>query len=248
MGGAGQFNGWIFGSPAIETNWVAIGRYNANGSVDPSFRVQNAPRVSFDSSQIRQLLVQPDGRILFVAAIYQRGQLTSVLDRALVGRLLSDGTWDEGFQLLTCALPLMRENGPFWFNDPSNVPIVIKFPPEGIPAGVEPPVPAAFLALQPDDTIVLAGAFDLVNGEPRRRLARLDPIGALRGRLELNLSNDALLQLGVPGEVEIPYLIETSTDLKLWLPWQTNAYPWRPFAHSVPANDSARFFRARPAE
>ncbi|HZI33423.1 MAG TPA: delta-60 repeat domain-containing protein, partial [Candidatus Binatia bacterium] len=221
--------------------------------VDAGFRVKNAPAISFGSSHIRDLLVQADGRILFAAALYPNSITNKLgrrlfLDRAVVGRLLSDGTWDDSFPLLTCALPLTQQPGPFWFNNPSNPSVVIRFPGGTIPEEEELPVPAVFLAGQPGGVLVLAGAFDSVNGEPRRRLARLDPDGALRGRLELNLSSDPSPQLNVPGEVEVPYFIDTSTDLKLWSPWLINDYPWWQLELPLPTNEPIRFFRARSAE
>jgi len=72
------------------------------------------------------LLVQADGRILFSAAIFVLGsggplQAAGNLDHVIVGRLLADGSWDSSFASLTCALPLLQQIGPFWFNSPALV-------------------------------------------------------------------------------------------------------------------------------
>jgi hypothetical protein len=103
------------------------------------------------------------------------------------------------------------------------------------------------LARQPDGVFVLAGAFDSINGEPRRRLARVDPDGSLRGRLLLELMAGKPMRLSSPGEVEFPYVLETSSDLTHWTEWLGVDYPWWPVELSLAPNEPARFLRARPA-
>jgi uncharacterized delta-60 repeat protein len=227
---------------AYTTNWLAVWRLGTNGSTDAAFRVRNAPSVSGYSSEIRQLLVQPDGRIVFSAAIFVLGsggpfKGAGDLDHVIVGRLLADGTWDDSFVPLTFALPLLQQPGPFWFNSPR---LVRSLGPELI-------VPSVALAQQPDGVFVLAGAFDSINGEPRRRLARLDPDGSLRGRLLLDLMAGKPLRLSLPGEVEFPYVLETSSDLTHWTEWLEVDYPWWPVELSLAPNEPARFLRTRPA-
>jgi hypothetical protein len=213
-----------------------------NGSTDAAFRVRNAPSVFTESSEVRQLLVQPDGRIVFSAAIFGLGSGSPFLgagnlDHVIVGRLLTDGSWDGSFVSLTCALPLLQQPGPFWFNSSSPI----------RSAGPELIVPTVALARQPDGVFVLAGAFDTINGEPRRRLARVDPDGSLRGRLLLELMAGKPLRLSLPGEVEFPYVVEASSDLTHWTEWLENDYPWWPVELGLDPNEPARFIRARPA-
>ena len=103
---------------AYTTNWLAVWRLGTNGTTDATFRVRNAPSVSAYSSEVRQLLVQPDGRILFSAAIFVQGsgapfKAAGNLDHVIVGRLLADGSWDTSFTPLTCALPLLQQTGPY---------------------------------------------------------------------------------------------------------------------------------------
>jgi uncharacterized delta-60 repeat protein len=224
------------------TNWLAVWRLGTNGSTDAAFRVRNAPSAHASSSEVRQLLVQPDGRIVFSVAIFvpgSGGPLKPVGNAAhvIVGRLLADGSLDNSFAPLTCSLPLLQQFGPFWFNSPT---IVRSQGPERI-------VPGAALARQPDGVFVLAGAFDSINGEPRRRLARVDPDGSLRGRLLLELSAGTPLRLSLPAEVEFPYVLETSPDLAHWSAWLQDDYPWWPVELWLTPSDPARFFRARPA-
>jgi uncharacterized delta-60 repeat protein len=234
-------NGGILVGGTSTTSWAPISRLINDGAIDVGFQVRNLPTVSFYSSEIRQLLVQPDGGVLFCSAIYILNRSdplsrTPVLDRAIIGRLLPTGAWDSSFQPLTCALPMVQQTGPFWFNTPPG--LFLNLTPQQ-------PVPAAFLARQPDGVLVLAGAFDSINGQPRRRLARVDPDGSLRGRPILQLSGRTSLQLVVPAEVEIPYAIETSTDLTHWSGWLANDYPWWPVELWLSPDEPARFFRTR---
>jgi hypothetical protein len=230
----------ILGVP-YTTNWLAVWRLGTNGSKDVAFNVRNAPSVSASSAEIRQLLVQPDGRIVFSAAVLVLGSGrfpgAEKPDHAIVGRLLADGSWDDSFVSLTCALPLLQQPGPFWFNSPT---FLSSLEPELI-------VPTVALARQPDGVFVLAGAFDSINGEPRRRLARVDPDGSLRGRLLLELMAGKPLRLSLPGEVEFPYVLESSSDLRHWTEWQEEDYPWWPVELGLTPSEPARFFRARPA-
>ncbi len=240
VGSAGIPHGGWLGQPEIaNTNWIAIERFDSNGHPDPSFQIRDAPQIPFDASGVRQLLVQPDGRILFAAGIYGPSQEQPggpVLNLAVFGRLLPDGAWDSGFAMQQCALSELRNSDEFWFDDPSADP------------ETSAPVSTAWLARQPGGVLVLAGAFYAVNGEPRRRLARLAPDGALHGRLNLELRGSDPLQLSMPGEVEVPYWIETSFDLEHWKEWLFIGYPWRPVDLWLPTDEPVHFYRARQAE
>ncbi|HTL16138.1 MAG TPA: Calx-beta domain-containing protein [Patescibacteria group bacterium] len=223
----------------LDTNWLAITRLQTNGTADVTFRVNGLPRMPYSQSDVQQLLVQPDGKILFCTAIYNalypQIPYQNLPGRAVVGRLLPDGTWDNSFGLISCDLSeAMKLPGPFWFNDPARL---RKQPLQ--------PIPTAFLATQPDGILVLAGTFNSVNGEPRRRLARLEPTGALRGRLQLGFSSAQPRELIFPEEIEVPYVVEISTDLAHWIPWLQNDYPWWPLQLPVSTDAEPRFFRAR---
>jgi uncharacterized delta-60 repeat protein len=230
----------LFGVP-YTTNWLTVWRLGTNGSKDVAFNVRNAPSVSASSAEVRQLLVQPDGRIVFSAAVFvlDSGRFPGAgkPDHVIVGRLLADGSWDSSFASLTCALPMLQQPGPFWFNSPTLVSSL----------GLELIVPTVVLAQQPDGVFVLAGAFDSINGELRRRLARVDPDGSLRGRLLLELIAGKPSRLSLPGEVEFPYVLETSSDLTHWTEWMVDDYPWWPVELGLAPSEPTRFFRARPA-
>jgi uncharacterized delta-60 repeat protein len=230
-------SGWLR-RPGI-TNWAAIVRYHSDGQVDSTFQVRNEPAIPFSAAGVRQILVQSDGRIVFSSGIFtgNQGSVDGLaLEQAVIGRLLPDGAWDETFQRLVCDLPRVQPADVAWFTVESG-----RLPDEK-PAA---PLSTAFLAQQPDGVLVLGGAFHAVNGEPRRRLARVDPSGALRGRLQLELVRDDPLLLRVAGEVEVPYELQTSTDFEHWSNWLFNGQPWLPVELSLPAEDPARFYRAR---
>jgi hypothetical protein len=76
----------------------------------------------------------------------------------------------------------------------------------------------------------------------------LEPDGSLRGRLNLELTAGDPVRLSMPGEVEVPYAVETSIDLEQWSGWLLNKDPWLPIEWWVPLAEPAMFFRVRPLE
>jgi uncharacterized delta-60 repeat protein len=233
-------NRWNLRQPTDPTNWVAIARFHPNGQRDLSFQVRNEPEVPYAITGVRQVVIQPDERILFSAGIFTSDRITSTgftLEQTILGRLLPDGDWDNSFGMLVCNLPRVDSANPHWFTGPR-----VRV------GGTQAPLSTAWLAPQSDGVLVLAGGFHAVNHEPRGRLARVDASGALRGRLHLELSrNDSLgLRLRLPGEVEVPYELEISTDLEHWSGWLFNGHPWWPLELWLPADDPARFYRATP--
>jgi uncharacterized delta-60 repeat protein len=222
--------------------WVPITRVDLNGATDPAFQVRNVPALPstrFQPTGLTQLLQQSDGRILFTVVGYETIDLVTVKQRALVGRLLADGAWDPSFSLVTCDLPLLRQRVPYWFDG---------LTPDLEVNGSLQPVPTALLAQQTNGVVVLAGTFDSVNGEPRRRLARLEANGMVRGHLGLRLSAGLPPRLLVPDEVEFPYQVEASNDLENWSEWLLNPTPWIGLELPIPLEAEARFFRVRPME
>jgi uncharacterized delta-60 repeat protein len=237
VSGSGQTNG------SKPTNvWVAIQKYRATGFRDPGFAVTNLPPMVSAASNVRQLLIQPDGKILFLASIYEQSvRRRTEFSHVTLGRLMPNGAWDPGFALVEIELSLLNSAGPFWFNAPQRG---IRIP---ILAGS--PVPTVTMALQPDGTLVLAGAFDSVAGQPMHRLARLNADGTLRsGPMQLGLSLGNTPRLHLPKEIEAPYIIETSNDLRIWNPWRTNSTPWLGFDEVIEpgaAGATSTFLRAR---
>ncbi len=231
--------GLVLAGSAASTGEVLIRRYQTNGLSDPAFSVRGVPPLPSPFTEVRQILVQADNRVLCSVALFQtNGPGTRAgagqLDAAVVLRLLADGQWDSSFPLLYCPVSLPAFASATWTENPALV----------RPDSSRYPGPCARMALQPDGVLVLAGAFEEINGEPRHRLARFDLSGALRGRLRFEMTRSPR-QLLLPAEVGQPYVIELSDDLKAWHPWLINTYPWWPAAVALPADDQTRFFRAR---
>ncbi len=231
--------GLLLAGSAASTGEVLIRRHQTNGLSDPAFSVRGVPPLPSPFTEVRQMLVQADNRVLCSVALFQTnspgtptraGQLAA----AVVLRLLSDGQWDGSFPLLYCPVSLPAFASATWTENPALLGL----------NSTRYPGPCARMALQPDGILVLAGAFEEINGEPRHRLARLDLSGALRGRLRIEMTRSPR-QLLLPAEVEQPYVIEFSDDLKAWHPWLINMYPWWPAAVALPTDDQIRFFRAR---
>ncbi len=63
----------VGGASSPLASWVPISCFRTNGTADVLFQVRDVPPESFATSEIRQLLRQPDDRILFSAAIYRLG-------------------------------------------------------------------------------------------------------------------------------------------------------------------------------
>lgn len=235
IGTASPRNGWPRPRP-LDTNWVAIRRLTTNGQPDLSFSVRGLPKIGASYSAVRVIQSDPAGRILFVAEITD----SSGYGETILARLLPDGTWDESFHWLSATSISSLAFAPkFDFNDRSPT------EPE-----LESSESIKSFALQPDGVLVLGGAFNEIDGEPRRRLARLDSTGTLRGRLALILdaSVPGLLRVGAQPEIEIPYAIESSADLITWETVRLNRTPWIPAAITLESAASLpyEYFRAVP--
>ena len=132
----------------------AVARLQANGTVDASFTPPSIVLASILTSNtpaMRDLLVQPDGKVVLA------GQLVQVAGQPASGltRLNTDGTLDAAFQQATTA------NGGFQLGS--------VYAPSG-PA-------VSFVVQQPDGKLLVGGDFATVQGHYQPRLARLLPTG-----------------------------------------------------------------------
>jgi len=169
-------------------------RLNRNGSVDTNFNMSIGANGS-----IRAIAVQPDGRILV------GGLFTSIQGLAAnhIARLNPDGSVDTTFNDVTLSDPAKRgANGPVSaialqidgkiiiggdfveFNGVTRRGITRldtngrNDPTINFGSGADSSVAA--LLVQPDRKIVLAGGFSEYDGQPRRRLARING-GSMKG-------------------------------------------------------------------
>jgi uncharacterized delta-60 repeat protein len=83
-------------NPAFGTS-IALARFNANGSLDPSFGSGGAKVVDFGLpyAAAQGVAVQGDGKIVFVG--YEQGSTSYAFFNGLVGRLNSNGSLDTSF-------------------------------------------------------------------------------------------------------------------------------------------------------
>ena len=154
------------------------------GGLDPSFNAGNIA-----DARVNAVVIQPDGRIIIA------GQLSVGAPR--IARLNADGTPDINFipgtgangEILAVALQndgkiLIGGTFTLYNGTPRNRIARLNddgtldgsFNPTG---GADQPVQA--IAIAADGKIVIGGAFGLVNGTPRNRIARLTTTGAQDG-------------------------------------------------------------------
>jgi uncharacterized delta-60 repeat protein len=166
------------------------------------------------------IALQPDGKVLI------GGYFNSVNNtpRSGIARLNSDGSLDTGFQ-----------NGMAGADAPSVLSLV----------------------LQPDGKVLIGGAFTSINGVKRYRIARLNANGSVdplfhNGGPPPPILSNARIQSNhfafqLSGQSNQLVVIETSTNLKNWLPLATNTFGSTPlpFTDPAPATLRMRLYRAR---
>lgn len=173
-----------------------IARLNPDGSLDESY----APSTGANAP-IARLLVQPDGKVVVA------GEFTEVggQPRVRIARLNADGSLDAGFQLQTgtndaiAALALQADGkiliaGAFTAAGHGVRHRIARLNTDGSLDDTFRPAPgpnAAVndIALQPDGSVLIAGNFLAVDGQPRTRVARLRPDGTLDERFPPNAAH-----------------------------------------------------------
>jgi uncharacterized delta-60 repeat protein len=228
-----------------------IARLNSDGSLDPSFS-------SAADNQVWCLVVQPDAKILVAG---QFNTLAGVAHLGL-GRLTSDGSLDTNFtatannQVETLALQADGKIivGGFFSSlagvsrkalgrlNPDGTPDAAFFPTlSGFPSNVFTPEIQG-LALQPDGSLLLGGAFTAVDGQPRASLARLAPTDSAGQYLSSDGRSITWLRGGTAPEVWRT-TFETSTNGTNWTmigAGSRTSGGWRVSGLSLPANEMLR--------
>ncbi|MEO8426494.1 MAG: Calx-beta domain-containing protein [Verrucomicrobiota bacterium] len=198
-------------------------RLNADGSQDPTFISWELAGGGVGGPTA--ILPQADGKILIGGGSFAsyRGDIDTAFARRLIARLNTDGSEDATFDV----------GAGLW--GPMEGPVVLL----GSRATI------MTLALQPDGQVLIGGYFTSVNGLPAIGLARLNGDGVPRFDSITKLNNGGV-RLGVtirPGQTVV---IESSTDLRSWMPVQTNATSGASIDYTDPslAGTPARFYRA----
>ncbi|HNU57196.1 MAG TPA: T9SS type A sorting domain-containing protein, partial [Flavobacteriales bacterium] len=167
-----------------------LARLEPDGTLDLDF----GPNDLGCNNQVKRILVQPDGRILIA------GMFTSCFgeDRWGVARLLADGavdpSFDPGFGISLVEDMVLQPDGRIIvcgnFTNVNGIPrngIARLLPDGGLDMGFDPGsgptggfLPTIYaLALGPDGTVLIGGAFTTINGVSRNNIARLNPDGSV---------------------------------------------------------------------
>jgi uncharacterized delta-60 repeat protein len=164
---------------------VSVVRYNADGSLDQAF-VQNAGSLTA-ATAVQQL---PNGQLLFLNGKWQQG----AVQRSYLVRLNADGTLDPGLNVPVPATQYPNYTAQFadMVVQPDGKVVLVatnssgmmaaeyimRLLPDGTPdpgfnvgTGANDSVTA--VEQQPDGKLVIGGTFTLIDGIPRRSLARL---------------------------------------------------------------------------
>ena len=191
-----------------------LARLNLDGSLDATF---NAGGAGFDTGDLRDIVVQPDGKILISGAF---GSYNGTL-RQNVARLNADGTLDTTFDPgtgannTTFAVELQSDgkiliSGNFTSVNGTARNRIARLNADGsLDATFNPGTGANStvysIAVQPDGKILIGGNFTSVNGTTRGRIARLNTDGSL----------DATFNLGGAGANGGVQAIAFQTDGKI---------------------------------
>lgn len=200
-----------------------LARLNTDGSLDAEFASHSG---NFLATTITSIALQPDGKIVLGGG--RQGGLA---------RFSAEGVFDSQFgQNITSAdgqrpLVVAAENENIlvggWF-----LPGITRLKPDGkMDLGFNPGAglsdsheddqSISKILVLPDQTILLGGSFASFDGVSRPGLVRLHGDPAVRfANIHANPTGSA--QFGLVTLPDRNYLIESSTDLESWLPFQTN--------------------------
>lgn len=170
-----------------EASCIYMARLNVDGSFDPSFDVGAGPSSQF----LTDIALQPDGKLITVGGFVSfDGE-----PRSRIARLNSDGSLDTTFQpgraanSHVSAVALQPDGrmvigGHFTAYDLVSRNFVARVASDGsldtsFSSGAGPNAAVFAVAVQPDGRVLIAGQFTSVDGQPRRRIARLLPGGGL---------------------------------------------------------------------
>jgi uncharacterized delta-60 repeat protein len=232
-----------------------VARLQANGLLDATF---SAPAIS--NGVVFALAPQADGKVIIGGTFTEVGGV----QRRRIARLNSDGSLDNSFDpgagadAAVRALVLQLDGrvvaaGDFLTMNNSNRTRVARLNIDGSVDPVFDPGRGAdgtifSLALDEEGRVLIGGDFTMVNGFPRRGVARLN--GDLRALriAEINVvPQSAMMRLvSTPGSV---YLLEESTNLLQWRTVATNtsAGAQTMLTNAASTGPGVRFYRVRQA-
>jgi uncharacterized delta-60 repeat protein len=245
-----------------------VARLTTNGVNDPTF----LNGMSGVPGLVNCVAIQPDGKLVIGGYFF----FVNHVARTRLARLNPDGSVDAGFQNGMAgadgepeAIALQPDGKVLiggYFNTVNNTPRsgIARLNPDGSldtsfqngMAGANSPSVLS-LVLQPDGKVLIGGGFTAINGVTRYRIARLNANGSVdslfhNGGLPAPSLSNARIQSNhfsfqLSGQSNQVIVIETSTNLKNWLPLATDTFATGPlsFADPAPASSRMRFYRAR---
>lgn len=183
-------------------SFARLARLTDSGELDPSFGVEGQALVG----GVRALVIQDDDHI-YVGSTY--GQFPGLASRSLAV-LDAQGQPREDFQLVAgpqgpvSAIALQPDGrilvgGAFSQYDTQVAPRVVRVLPNGsldpsFDVGLGPDQVVTSLKLQSDGRLLVGGGFTTFNQQPRQRLVRLLPDGALDPLFDPDLSLDSWVE------------------------------------------------------
>jgi uncharacterized delta-60 repeat protein len=184
----------ITNDPCVVYENYFVARYNANGTMDPSFERAVGSAILWGSENVQALAVQPDGKIM-VAGTFNSIKGT---DRNSLARLNANGSLDSTFNAGTnnldfYAVALQPDGKVLVGGYPANGLFtngnsLARLNANGTPDNSFYPGPIVSgeyaglvrsIAVQPDGKVLIGGSFATVNGTNRNRIARLNANGSL---------------------------------------------------------------------
>lgn len=198
-----------------------LARLNADGSLDPTFvSIKSTPKTP--DAVVFSLASLPDGTVLALGAF----PALDPTGARMIVRFKANGAFASILDLDTGTLSGIVFDGY-----------------HGTREGY-----LMTMALQPDGGLLVGGEFRHINGVARYGLARLKPLGMAEEPPHLEAaasSADGAILLGIHGQPDGTYRIETSVDLREWtlLKEVASAGALTLFRDSAPASSSRKFYR-----
>ena len=232
-----------------------IARLQSDGTLDNSFITG-----TIATGAVQCVAVQADGKIVIGGDFIR----VNGVDRGHIARLNSDGTLDSSFASglgangVVYSLTLQLDGkilvgGGFTSVSGANRSGIARLNSDGsldlnFDVGTGTDGPVYVTALTADEHVIIGGDFTVVNGVPRRGIARLNPddpmdIEFLPG---LALANGAF-QMLISAKPGHPYALEASSDLASWTILRTNVAVGTTlsFTDTNAASFNKRFYRVR---
>jgi uncharacterized delta-60 repeat protein len=249
------------GRVLVGGNFTKVGNFNVrsfarlmpNGLLDASFNIGSGV-----AGTVNAITIAPDGKILI------GGAFTSVngTSRSRLARINSDGTVDLSFVPAVPNGPIndiitykgkIYIGGSFTTVGSSNRVNVARLNFDGsldteFDPGIGPDAAVNALAVQSDGSLLIAGAFQNVNGLFTPGIARLNgAISGLSGETRFNSirTESGEIVMNASTDVGQTYRLEGTSDFKIWDTVQTKVASSTSTEFRAPISDTHKFYRIK---